>query len=137
LGDLTESYEIIFCLDPSPDKTENLLNVLTSQDNRVKLIKFSRRFGQPAATMAGIINISGQRCVIIDAELHDPPELIKDLNNKMHEGFDVVYAIRNSREGFLLMASPPKVWEKIKIEHPNLTSLDLEIENSGVSIFEV
>ena len=48
---------------------------------KIKLIKLSRRFGQPAATMAGIQNISGDRCVIIDCDLQDPPELIYDLIN--------------------------------------------------------
>ena len=59
----------------------------------------SRRFGQPAATMAGIKNITGDRCVIIDCDLQDPPELIYEMNLKMNEGYDAVLARRKSRKG--------------------------------------
>ena len=49
--------------------------------------------------MAGIQNISGDRCVIIDCDLQDPPELIYEMNLKMNEGFDAVLARRKSRKG--------------------------------------
>ena len=62
------------------------------------MIVFSRRFGQPSATMAGIHNVSGDRCVIIDCDLQDPRELIFDMNEKMNEGYDVVLARRKSRK---------------------------------------
>ena len=68
-------------------------------NNKIKLIIFSRRFGQPAATMAGINYVSGDRCVIIDCDLQDPPELIIEMNKKMDEGFDAVLARRRSRKG--------------------------------------
>ena len=59
----------------------------------------SRRFGQPQATIAGIQNISGDRCVIIDCDLQDPPELIPEMNKKLDQGYDVVVAKRNKRAG--------------------------------------
>jgi dolichol-phosphate mannosyltransferase len=59
----------------------------------------SRRFGQPACTMAGIHYASGDACVVIDADLQDPPELIKDMVAKWKEGYHVVYAQRISRKG--------------------------------------
>jgi dolichol-phosphate mannosyltransferase len=77
--------------------TERSLDRL--DDPRVKLAVFSRRFGQPAATMAGIALSRGAACVVIDVDLQDPPELIRELHAKMREGFDVVYAKRRSREG--------------------------------------
>ena len=92
-------YEIVFVLDPSTDDTEKTLLKFIKNDRRIKLIKLSRRFGQPAATMAGIQNISGDRCVIIDCDLQDPPELIYEMNLKMNEGFDAVLARRKSRKG--------------------------------------
>ena len=92
-------YEIIFILDPSTDKTEKIILELIKVNRRIKLITLSRRFGQPTATMAGIQNISGDRCVVIDCDLQDPPELIYEMNLKMDEGYDVVLARRKSRKG--------------------------------------
>src|SRR5258708_28295188 len=60
------SYEILFCLDPSPDDTETVIYKEIERNPRIKLIVFSRRFGQPAATMAGIMLCKGQNCVVID-----------------------------------------------------------------------
>ena len=96
-------YEIIFIADPSKDKTEELIKQQINKNNKIKLITFSRRFGQPAATMAGIQNCTGERCVIIDCDLQDPPELILNMYDKMNEGYDVVLARRRSRKGETLI----------------------------------
>ena len=93
------SYEIIFCLDPSPDGTEAVLQAEMARNPRIGLLVFSRRFGQPAATLAGILNSRGRWCVVIDVDLQDPPEVIEQLLRKAEEGFDVVTARRISREG--------------------------------------
>jgi dolichol-phosphate mannosyltransferase len=99
LKKITIEYEIIFCLDPSTDNTENIIRKHAALDLNIKLIKLSRRFGQPAATMAGLRNCIGNYCVIIDVDLQDPPELIIPMLDKIHQGNDVVYAKRNSRRG--------------------------------------
>src|SRR5258705_5217180 len=93
------SYEVIFALDPSPDETETVILHEIKRNPAIKLILFSRRFGQPADTMAGILNCTGEKCVVIDVDLQDQPELIEQLYNKMAEGYEVVYAMRVSREG--------------------------------------
>ena len=97
------NYEIIFALDPSPDDTEAVILGEIDRNPAVKLILFSRRFGQPAATMAGILNCSGEKCVVIDVDLQDPPEVIEQLYDKMAEGYEVVYAMRSSRDGETLI----------------------------------
>ncbi len=97
------NYEIIFALDPSPDDTEAIILEEINRNPAIKLILFSRRFGQPAATMAGILNCTGETCVVIDVDLQDQPELIEQLYNKMEEGYEVVYAMRASREGETLI----------------------------------
>ena len=97
------SYEIIFALDPSPDDTEGVILREIERNPAVKLLLFSRRFGQPAATMAGILNCTGEKCVVIDVDLQDQPELIEQLMTKMSEGYEVVYAMRSSREGETLI----------------------------------
>ena len=91
--------EVIFVLDPSPDKTEQVILDSSITNRRIKLLKMSRRFGQPAATMAGLAYSGGKRVVVIDVDLQDPPEIILELNSKMNEGFDVVYATRRTRDG--------------------------------------
>ncbi|MDR3491475.1 MAG: glycosyltransferase family 2 protein [Gammaproteobacteria bacterium] len=97
------SYEIIFCLDPSPDNTEEVIQKEIDHDGNIKLLIFSRRFGQPAATMAGILNCKGETCVVIDVDLQDPPELIQAMYHKLSEGYEVVYAKRKSRQGETLI----------------------------------
>lgn len=93
------SYEIIFALDPSPDHTEEVILDEIQRNINIKLLVFSRRFGQPAATLGGIFHSKGKTCVIIDVDLQDPPELIQDLYEKLSEGYEVVYAKRRSRKG--------------------------------------
>lgn len=92
-------FEIIFSLDPCDDETEDRIRELRSYDPRVKMIRLSRRFGQPAATLAGIRMATGDACVVIDCDLQDPPELIAEMIERWAEGFDVVYAQRRSRAG--------------------------------------
>jgi glycosyltransferase involved in cell wall biosynthesis len=97
------SYEILFCLDPSPDRSEELIEEQIRKNPSLGLLVMSRRFGQPAATMAGILNCRGDACVVIDVDLQDPPELILDMYAKILEGYDVVYAKRRSRGGETLL----------------------------------
>lgn len=96
---LDVTYEIIFVLDPSPDNTEEIILSEINQNPHVKLIILSRRFGQAAAAMAGILACRGETCVLIDVDLQDPPELIPKLYQKLQEGYEVVYATRKSRKG--------------------------------------
>ena len=97
------SYEILFCLDPSPDRSEELIEEQIRKNPSLGLLVMSRRFGQPAATMAGLLNCRGDACVAIDVDLQDPPELILDMYAKILEGYDVVYAKRRSRGGETLL----------------------------------
>lgn len=92
-------YELIFCLDPSPDATAEVIRRHMAQNPHIRLITFSRRFGQPAATLAGIRHAKGQACVVIDVDLQDPPELISRMVEMWREGADVVYAQRTTRNG--------------------------------------
>jgi dolichol-phosphate mannosyltransferase len=91
------SYEIVFCYDPSPDRTKEVVLEEIIRNPRIRLLCFSRRFGQPSAMMAGIHHCIGKTCVVIDVDLQDPPELIADLYHKLQEGYDVVLAKRRRR----------------------------------------
>lgn len=100
---ITPAYEIIFCMDPGPDRTEDVILEHRQRNPRIKLLKFSRRFGQPMATLAGMQYSSGDAVVVIDVDLQDPPELVAEMVAKWKEGFDVVYAQRRSRSGETLI----------------------------------
>ena len=99
LKKMGKTYEIVFALDPSSDDTENVILNEIKRNKNIRLLVFSRQFGQPAATMAGINNCKGSYCVIIDVDLQDPPELIEKLYNEIISGYEVVYAKRQSRKG--------------------------------------
>lgn len=103
LEKISSNYEIIFSLDPSPDGTELEILRHIRRNPRIKLLIFTRRFGQPAATMAGIFYSNAKYCAVIDVDLQDPPELILEMHEKLLEGFDVVYAKRKSRKGETLI----------------------------------
>jgi dolichol-phosphate mannosyltransferase len=99
LSGVTDDYEVIFCLDPSPDRTEEAILGQRARDPRVKLLGFSRRFGQPMATLAGLQYAGGDAVIVMDVDLQDPPELIKEMVSKWREGYDVVMPQRRSRTG--------------------------------------
>jgi len=98
-GGLGLEWEILFVVDPSTDRTEELILELRDRDSRVKMLRLSRRFGQPAATLAGLEYACGDAVVVIDCDMQDPPELIPALVERWREGFDVVYAQRRTRAG--------------------------------------
>jgi glycosyltransferase involved in cell wall biosynthesis len=92
-------WELIFSVDPSTDRTEDLILALRARDPRVKMLRFSRRFGQPSATIAGMEAAGGDGVVVMDCDLQDPPELLTALVARWREGYDVVYAQRRTRAG--------------------------------------
>lgn len=91
--------EIIYVNDGSQDNTLNVVDDLYQQDQRVALVDLSRNFGKEIALTAGLHKARGQAVVVIDADLQDPPELIPQLIDEWHNGYDVVYAKRSRREG--------------------------------------
>jgi glycosyltransferase involved in cell wall biosynthesis len=99
LEDLGLQWELIFSVDPCTDRTEQIILGLCDEDPRVKMLRFSRRFGQPMATIAGIEAAAGDAVVVVDCDLQDPPELIPELVERWRDGYDVVYAQRRSRAG--------------------------------------
>ena len=87
LSAVTEDYEIIFSLDPSPDRTEDVILEHRASDPRIKLLRFSRRFGQPMATLAGLEYSSGDAVVAMDGRVlkrgHDLKSVLLVLERKL------------------------------------------------------
>ncbi len=91
-------YEIIFIENGSSDNSLHLLKSINDLDNRVKIISLSRNFGYQNAILAGLEYAKKEYACILDGDLQDPPEIIKDFIKKANDGFDVVYGIRKKRE---------------------------------------
>ena len=90
--------EFVMVDDGSQDRTFELLTEASKADKRVKVIRFSRNFGHQAALLAGYEFAKGDVIVSLDSDLQDPPELIKTMLDKIKEGYDVVFAARQSRK---------------------------------------
>lgn len=94
-----ESYEIIFVNDGSYDTTRLKAEEVCKNDDKIKLLNFSRNFGHQMAITAGMEKSIGDAIIIIDADLQDPPEVILKMIEKWKEGYEVVYGKRIKREG--------------------------------------
>ena len=93
------NFEFLFVNDGSKDKTLDLIKDYADADPRVSYINLSRNFGKEIGMIAGLDHATGDATVIIDADLQDPPELIPKMIKLWEEGYDDVYAKRQSRDG--------------------------------------
>ncbi len=91
--------EYIFINDGSKDNTYFKLGQIAENNPEVRIINFARNFGHQIAITAGMDYAKGDAVVIIDADLQDPPEVIKQMVEKWQEGYEVVYGKRLQREG--------------------------------------
>lgn len=96
---LSLEYELVFINDGSTDSSLKELILLSDNDKNVFYINLSRNFGHQIALSAGLDICSGDCVVIMDGDLQDPPETVRNLLDKYEEGYDVVYAKRIKREG--------------------------------------
>jgi glycosyltransferase involved in cell wall biosynthesis len=94
-----EPWELILVDDGSTDGSTERIRELAKADMHVRPIIFARNFGHQIAITAGWDFARGEAVIIIDADLQDPPEVIIDLVAKWEEGYEVVYAVRDAREG--------------------------------------
>jgi len=92
-------YEIVLVDDGSTDTSWETMRGLAAADERIRLLRLSRNFGHQIALTAGLDAARGEAVVLIDGDLQDPPELIPELVARWREGYDVVYAVREQREG--------------------------------------
>jgi dolichol-phosphate mannosyltransferase len=94
---LGKSFEIVLVNDGSRDRTWETICALAQEEPAVVGVDLARNYGHQLAASAGLALARGERIVLIDADLQDPPELIAELMAKMDEGHDVVYARRRTR----------------------------------------
>lgn len=95
----THSYEILLVNDGSTDETWQKISHIAAQDPKIIAINLSKNHGHQLALSAGLSICKGQKILILDADLQDPPELLPQMLALMDEGAEVVYGQRNKRAG--------------------------------------
>ncbi len=93
------AFELVLVDDGSRDGSPAALDRLAASDSRVRVVFLSRNFGHQTALTAGLDHARGDAVVMLDADLQDPPELIPRMLDHWRAGVDVVYAVREQREG--------------------------------------
>jgi dolichol-phosphate mannosyltransferase len=99
MAQLDGSAEILFVDDGSTDASFAVIEELHARDPRVRAIRLSRNFGHQVALTAGIDHATGNAVILMDADLQDPPEVVPEMARRWREGYEVVYAVRDSRDG--------------------------------------
>jgi glycosyltransferase involved in cell wall biosynthesis len=98
-ADLVESWEVVFINDGSKDESLNHLRAMAAAEPRYKVLSFARNFGHQMAITAGMDRAEGDAVVVMDADLQDPPEVVRNMITLWRQGYDVVYGVRRKRAG--------------------------------------
>lgn len=128
------SYELIFVNDGSRDRSLTILKGLAQTDANIRFLSFSRNFGHQVAVTAGLDHCKGQAAVIIDGDLQDPPELIRELYDKHKEGFEVVYARRKRRKGESWLKRATAKWFYRVLSR--ITSIEIPVDTGDFRIID-
>jgi len=107
------AYEIIFIEDGSKDDSLDIIESLAISNPNVRLISFSRNFGQHAAISAGFAKATGQHVVLMDADLQDEPEHIPELISKLNENFDICLTVKSEPHRNFALKAPSILFHSI------------------------
>ena len=133
---LGKPYEIILIDDRSPDKSWDVMKVISCKFPEVKSVRLSRNFGQHPAIMAGLTLAKGEWVVVLDCDLQDQPKEVLKLYNKAQEGFDVVLAKRENRQDSYFKKMSSLIFSKIYSFFTD-TKYDNEVANFGIYHYKV
>lgn len=129
-----DDFEIIMVNDGSRDESLLKLRQLSAQYPPLNFINFSRNFGHQIAVAAGLDHCKGKMVVIIDGDLQDPPELIPELIAKYEEGYEVVYARRNKREGETFFKKVTAKWFYRILR--KITNIDIPLDTGDFRLID-
>jgi polyisoprenyl-phosphate glycosyltransferase len=127
---LDDSYEIIFVDDGSRDASFKIIKDLHEKDNHVKVIRFTRNFGQHPAIMAGFQVVQGGIIITIDSDLQNPPEEIPRMVQKLNEGYEIVFGVFMHRKSSSFKKVSSEFTKKV-------LSKIVPVETTNLSAFRV
>lgn len=134
-GDWHKGAEIIYINDGSRDTTLSILKSFAQEDERIKILNFSRNFGHQAAVSAGIHYCNGDLAIIIDADLQDPPELFKDMVAiHAEKEANVVYGVRRERKGETFFKKMTAKWFYRILN--NLSDVNLNVDTGDFRLID-
>ena len=132
-SELGVDYEIIFVNDGSPDNTNEVLEDLTTEDHHVIAIEHSRNFGSQAALISGSHIASGDAVIWLEGDLQDTPETISDFYKKWKEGYEVIYGVRDKREGNKILIYLYKIFYRI---FRMMSNIDIPLDAGDFSFLD-
>src|SRR3954463_13036889 len=97
LGD--RNYQLIHVNDGSQGRPPDARRRAAARDPRIRVVSLARNFGHQPALTAGLEHARGDAIVMLDGDLQDPPEVIREMLDRWRDGVDVVYAVREQRLG--------------------------------------
>lgn len=128
---INQDYEIILVDDRSPDYSWKIMQKLSETNNKLRVFRLSRNFGQHAAIMAGLSKANGDWVVVMDCDMQDQPKEIIKLYNKALEGYEVVLARRAERKDTLFKRMSSKYFYKL-FNYLAGIEMDREVANFGI-----
>jgi polyisoprenyl-phosphate glycosyltransferase len=131
LPQVTQSYEIIFVNDNSPDNAEEILLEIAREDAHVTVISHSRNFGSQMAFTSGMRQSLGDAVILMDGDLQDPPETISLLVAEWIKGYDVVYGVRAQRRESPLMEGARRLFYRL---YRRLSYIDVPVDAGDFSV---
>ncbi len=126
--------ELILVNDGSKDDSLAIIKRLKQEKEFVEYINFSRNFGHQQAIWAGMTLARGERIVVMDGDLQDPPELLPEMMARADEGYRVVYARRRSRKGESLLKKATARWFYRILK--NITSVDIPLDTGDFRLID-
>jgi glycosyltransferase involved in cell wall biosynthesis len=123
-----QGWEILFVDDGSDDLTLAAIVAANRRDPRVRALSLSRNFGKEAALTAGLDHARGSAVIPMDADMQDPPEVLREMVAKWREGFEMVFGVRRCRDSDPL---PKRLTAGLYYRAHNWVSQEKIPENAG------
>ncbi|MBN9396638.1 MAG: glycosyltransferase family 2 protein [Candidatus Melainabacteria bacterium] len=130
---LAQPYELVFVDDGSRDDSVKMIKDLRAGDEAVKLVALSRNFGHQPAVSAGLALAAGQAVIVMDSDLQDSPDVIPMFVQKWREGYQVVYAIRQTRHEGMLKNFAYRLFYRI-LKH--LSETEIPVDSGDFSLMD-
>ena len=97
--DTKYEFEVVICENGSHDDSFAVLKKIKADDRRFKIVRLTRNFNMEGGMMAALANVHGEACIIMSADLQDPPEMIPEFISRWEQGYENVYTVITKRHG--------------------------------------